>query len=275
MPNAYIRDAGAWKVVKGLYARDAGSWKTVKAAWVRDAGAWKQFYQNVFAFSITSDTANANLRTLANAAGYTGAGDCTITIDTLVDIYSTSSSTAACVPGSWPSGVTVTLIINGTVSGAGGKGGDSGWCVVNPGSNGGVALSASGISGYTFKITNNGTIRGGGGGGSGGISVSPCPCTGAFTYPGGGGGGGQGHNGGGGGTAAGGASNGSAGSPSAPGSGGVSPSGGNCNGGNGGGWGADGAGLATGGAHSTGGNAVTGNANITWNATGTRTGAVS
>ena len=76
-----------------------------------------------FAFNISSTAANQNLRTLANAAGYTGVGNVKATIVSGVEIYSTTASTASLVTGSFPSGVTVTLINQGTVSGAGGAGG--------------------------------------------------------------------------------------------------------------------------------------------------------
>ena len=45
--------------------------------------------------TISTDQANITLRTIANNAGYTS-GDVQITINSGVDIYSTSSSTSSC-----------------------------------------------------------------------------------------------------------------------------------------------------------------------------------
>jgi Phage tail fibre adhesin Gp38 len=231
--------------------------------------------QKGFSFAISSASANANLRTLANTAGYPGSGNCTITINSGVDMYSTSSGTAALVPGSWPSGVTVTLVNKGTVSGAGGNGGAG-----NPGGfggpgtagyAGGTALDATGVSGYIFKVDNSsGVLRGGGGGGGGGAAGDAC----GGAADGGGGGGGQGNNGG-----AGAYYGGGNGSSSAPGAGGP-PQYQSAAGGSGGAFGAAGGSGSTfpcsypaapGGAA---GYAVKGNANIVWIATGTRTGPV-
>ena len=126
--------------------------------------------QKGFSFAISVASANANLRTLANTAGYSGAGNATITINSGVDMYSTTTGTAALVPGSWPSGVTVTLVNKGTVSGAGGNGGTGDTYTGSGGTKtaggaGGTALDASAVSGFTFKVDNgSGTLRGGGGG---------------------------------------------------------------------------------------------------------------
>jgi hypothetical protein len=249
---------------------------------------------------VTTSTANLNLYTFATANGFV-AGSVVITINAGVDCYSTSTGVPAVVSGGFHSGDKVTLIIKGTISGCGGAGG-SGYVISvsapSPGSAGGPALSVSAVSGLVFKVDNgSGTIRGGGGGGAGGSGGGPyvvgyhsngCPCYPAcvpcYAYSSGsGGGGGQGHNGGGGGASGGtDGANGGAGSSSAPGSGGTSGLSG-FSGGNGGSWGAAGGGHsgATGcaffdGVNSpgAGGNAVNGNANITWLANGTRTGAI-
>ncbi len=250
-----------------------------------------------FVLHIAADTANANLRTLANAAGYVGAGDATIIVDAGVDVYSTSTGTAALVPGAWPSGIVVTLVVRGTVTGCGGAGGASGYYNVVrhngvAGGSGGTALSASGIAGFTFRVDSQGTIRsGGGGGGGGGLGAYPTGmCTGVGSG-GGGGGGGQGHNGGSAGAAMpdlnGAGANGSAGSTSAAGAGGgayISGVGGA--GGAGGSWGVagtagsagiDGYGVGgvSGGSGGVPGNAVTGDTNIIWINIGTRLGGIS
>ena len=117
--------------------------------------------QKGFSFAISVASANANLFTLANAAGYPGYGNCTITINSGVDIFSATGA-AALVPGSFPTGVTVTLINKGYISGAGGGGGSGGGLSMpsyngSGGGAGGTALDASGVSGFTFKVDRKST----------------------------------------------------------------------------------------------------------------------
>jgi hypothetical protein len=239
---------------------------------------------NQFAFTISSNQTNANLRTLAVNAGWNQSTKVVATISSGNYIRSNSTGTPALtVNGSFPGGVD--LVNNGFIVGMGGKGGNgAGGGFVQAGSVGGLALSVS----SAISITNNGTIAGGGGGGGGG-----------FYYDGGkdrfgaGGGGGGGRSSAAsnsaGGTAGSGsnglpaAQNGQAGTVNAAGAGG---GGGENNGGffggsggNGGNWGSSGAsGGSTkdgsGGGGGGGGGAVTGNSNITYIATGTRLGAI-
>jgi hypothetical protein len=157
-----------------------------------------------FSFVIASNQTNANLRTLANAAGYSGTGDVTATINSGVDIYATTTGNYGLDVGSFPAGSVITLVNNGFISGCGGAGGGGG---ANgggaSGGAGGTALYAGGVSGFTFRLNNASTIRGGGGGGGGGggagYQYGP-----GYPYQvwagGGGGGGGQGTTGGGGGS---------------------------------------------------------------------------
>jgi hypothetical protein len=155
--------------------------------------------------SIGADAANVNLRTLANAAGYSS-GDCTIGIPAGVEVYSATAGSPAVTVGSWPAGVNVTLINQGTISGAGGAGGNGyviSTAAPTAGQAGGTALDASAATAFTFRLDNaGGTIRGGGGGGAG--------CGGGYIadfglgpgyFAGGGGGGGKGRMGGGAGNA--------------------------------------------------------------------------
>ena len=79
-----------------------------------------------FNYIFTANASNQTLRTVVNNAGYSGSGDVVITINSGVDIFSTTTGTAALVPGSFPTGVTVTLINKGYISGAGGSGGYGG-----------------------------------------------------------------------------------------------------------------------------------------------------
>lgn len=131
---------------------------------------------SLFKFNITSNQTDANLRTLANAAGYSGYGDVEATINSGVDLYASSTSSYGLTIGSFPSGRTVTLINNGYISGAGGAGGtawrdyESGSTPVAP-TAGGPALYCV-TSGFILKINNANTIRGGGGGGGYGAASS-------------------------------------------------------------------------------------------------------
>ena len=248
---------------------------------------------NEFAFTISSNQVNANLRSLALSAGWNGSSKVIATINSGVWVYSnTTSSAGLTVSGSFPGGVE--LINNGNIVGMGGAGGNGagGLSAPNPGGAGAAGLSIS----SAISIRNNATIAGGGGGGGNGSGIR-----GEYgTDEGGGAGGGGGrtaltNSAGGAAGSTPGRSNGTAGGagtsagPGAGGVGGTTLDGeGNTiyeytgSGGAGGGWGSSGAaGLTTvysavqnNGAGGAGGAAVSGNSNVTWLATGTRFGAL-
>jgi hypothetical protein len=247
---------------------------------------------NQFAFTISSNQTNANLRTLAINAGWNQSSRVVATINSGIYISSNSTGTPALtVNGSFPGGVQLTN--NGIIVGMGGAGGNgNGASAPNVGGAGGTALSVS----SAITIANNGTIAGGGGGGGGGKRNQITDGYGNVTARNGGGGGGgrSSLTNSSGGTAL--PQNtpnldaraGTAGTLSAAGSGGQGDAPGYVafggTGGAGGGWGAAGAtgGVGNAGypgagpsAGGSGGNAVTGNSNITWSATGTRTGGIS
>jgi hypothetical protein len=227
---------------------------------------------NEFAFTISSNQTNANLATLATAAGWNGSSKLVATIGAGVYISSNSTGTPGLtVNGSFPGGVELTN--NGFIIGMGGAGGSGTFGSGGSGASGGLALSVS----STISITNNGTIGGGGGGGGGGSGGSD-PIFGGPPRQGGGGGGGR--------TGAtnssGGSPNGGTGTSSSAGGGGGGSLGYGGSGGSGGAWGSSGAsggtgagGFGSGGSGGGAGGAITGNSNITWVATGTRLGAIS
>ena len=257
-----------------------------------------------FVFTIASNQTNANLRTLAVSAGWNQSSPVIATISGGVYISSNSTGTPALtVSGSFPGGVT--LVNNGIIVGMGGAGGAGSGANASPtviagsnGSSGGLALSVS----STISINNAGTIAGGGGGGGGGRGYYAAGKN-NQSWAGSGGGGGRSSNaanssGGAAGPALWGtprysATAGGAGTLSSAGSGGTNSFDGINRagmGGSGGGWGSTGASGDTGnngniaavstscgGPYSggSGGGAVTGNSNITWIATGTRTGGIS
>ncbi len=238
---------------------------------------------NQFAFSITSAQTNANLRTLAVNAGWDQSTKVVATINSGVVMTSNTVGTPGLtINGAFPGGVE--LVNGGTIVGRGGNGGVGGGSGNGVGGGGGAGGLALRIQ-SAVSIRNNGTIAGGGGGGGGGgrfvlTGGTPKDPT-STSYGGGGGGGGRSSNtnsSGGGGGSPGGAAGGT-GTFSSQGSGGAGRSG-TARGGNGGGWGSGGAGGARysngslGGAGGGGGAATSGQANVTWLATGTRLGSL-
>lgn len=129
---------------------------------------------NTFNFSITSNQTDANLRTLAVNAGWNQSTAAVATINSGVTISGSTqanSTAALTINGSWPGGVA--LVNNGVIQGRGGNGGKGASLQSAPpavsgnavaGTAGGRALLVS----VPVTLTNNNAIRGGGGGGGGG-----------------------------------------------------------------------------------------------------------
>ena len=115
-----------------------------------------------FAFSITSNTQNANIRTLAVAAGWDGSAPLITTVNSGVWLWSDDTSLGgAIVSGSFPGGLT--LLNYGNIIG---RGGDGGLTQGAAGSAGGPALT---VASTGVSVTNNsGAYIAGGGGGGGG-----------------------------------------------------------------------------------------------------------
>lgn len=240
---------------------------------------------NAFAFTISSNQTNANLRTLAVAAGWDQTKKVAATINSGVYISSNSTGTPALtVTGSFPNGVE--LINNGLIIGMGGSGGGQTIVGFGPGVDGnagGAALSTS----VALSVNNAGTIGGGGGGGGASGATYNFDVENQQGWLQGGGGGGRSSAAA---NSAGGASpygtgNGSQGTVSAAGAGGLAPAyvygsyGTRGVGGTGGNWGSTGSsgtmtGPWPGGVGGASGASVSGNSNITWIATGTRLGPI-
>lgn len=235
--------------------------------------------------TISSNTTNYTLGT-SKVTGYkAGKTDVTLTINSGVTVYSTSTgSYAFTVDNSWTTGDTVTVVNNGTILGKGGAGGNGGSGSGGTGSTGSVGGPALYVQRATSINNASGRVAGGGGGGGGGGAAwTPI---GDSNAPGGSGGGGIGN-----------------GSPNGTLSSGGSGSGGGSfsfefkgstvdgTGGTGGSGGTYGSSGSSGGSGSTGnpgrvntygggsggaaGAAVAGNSNITWINTGTRNGSIS
>jgi hypothetical protein len=150
--------------------------------------------------------AAVNLRAVADANGYTGAQDATITfaVPSGVTIRGLSGGGIGIDTGTWPTGtysINLTLVVQsgGIVDGGGGAGGDSGF---GTGGDGGDAIFCQVAMSGGVTINSGGTVRAGGGGGGGGSGHLDTP-PGQFSSPddpfdGGGGGGGGAPNGAGG-----------------------------------------------------------------------------
>jgi hypothetical protein len=260
---------------------------------------------NQFSFTISSDTTNGNLGTLATAAGWNGSSALVATIAPGIYVSSNSTGTPGLtISGSFPGGVS--LINNGLIVGMGGSGGPGGTGPDQPGfygSSGGGGGTALAVS-SAVTLTNNGTIAGGGGGGGGaGGSFGSAYYTAVYCAGGGGGGGRTGRTNSSGGSGASayfaGSSGGSGGTAASAGNGGggsvyppyiygenpedVYPGFSGGSGGSGGAYGSTGTGGSPGsrapaglnGGGGSAGSAVTGNSNITYISTGTRLGPIS
>lgn len=289
MADFNVKDGGNWLRPDSIHVKNSGSWLPAKSLHIKDGGSWTKVWEAAFIFTvvISSNTYNYNIKAAAISAGWDQAVPliANITINSGVVVGSTSTSVAAFATGTtFPAGSTLTLTNNGTIQGMGGAGG-YGAVSYNAGAGGagGLALYAT----HSLTVDNtSGYILGGGGGGGGGSKVlfmsgDKSPTCSVDGYGGGGGGGGRGFNGGAGGSGWHPYNNGNAGTYSA--AGGVNTV--NCSPGGVGG-GAGSAGSA--GGHQAGycgikyaaggggaaGYAVSGNSNITWTATGTRTGPI-
>lgn len=132
-----------------------------------------------------------NLRSLADAQGYTG-GDLTLTVN-ISGTYRGTNSGHGIRTGTFPTNKTIAITINAqataVVDGGGGRGGDG---MVNGSTGGDAFYIEHNVSGGLIRTAGS-VIRGGGGGGGGGTSIE-----GSFIIQGGAGGGGGFPNGGGG-----------------------------------------------------------------------------
>lgn len=149
---------------------------------------------NQFAFTISTNQAATNLRTLALNAGWNGTSAVVATVASGVIIQQTTQGTdpataplpSLTINGSWPGGVK--LINNGNILGRGGFGGSYNGSNSINGQHGGDAISL----GVGVTIENNGIIAGGGGGGSAQYAQGYLCCYGASAFAAGGGGSGLG-----------------------------------------------------------------------------------
>jgi hypothetical protein len=135
-----------------------------------------KIYRYPFSQTISSNTANYNIKSAALSAGWNGTTPlaASVTINAGVYVYSAATGAYAFQTGvTFPANTTLALTNNGTILGCGGAGG-TGYCLgvgyVN------IAPTAGGAGGpamllqQAITITNNGIISGGGGAGGGGAA---------------------------------------------------------------------------------------------------------
>ena len=165
--------------------------KTTPASVISMSDGYGKFSRVPLALTISANIADYNAFVAAGSPGGSTPYDVTLTINTGVICYATTTGTAALrVGGSWPAGSTFVIVNNGYIIGAGGAGGAGGaYSNGAAGGAGGNAIDFAG-SGLTSVTVNNtaGYIYGGGGGGGGGGSNGWW--TGYSEWLGGGGGGG-------------------------------------------------------------------------------------
>ena len=177
-------------------------------------------------YTFSSNSANASLNVTSIGGYVSGISDITVTVNSGVYLYATSTGNYGLSLSGGNSGDTLTLVNNGYIMGQGGSAQNATNSGSLAGGAGGPALSI----GFTTTVTNNNYIGGGGGGGggyaggggggagggsggssylaggcntggSGGgigssgsngtVSSVPCGCAGGPVYSGGGGGGGR------------------------------------------------------------------------------------
>jgi hypothetical protein len=133
-------------------------------------------------YTFTTSTPNASLNVTSIGGYISGKSDITVTVNSGVYLYATSTSNYGLTLTGGNTGDTITLVNNGYIMGQGGNGGGNAPASPIGASAGGPALSL----GYntTINNTNSGAYIGGGGGGGG--------YGGAVLYGDGGGGGGAG-----------------------------------------------------------------------------------
>lgn len=282
----------------GKVPDSAGNSAVPASGAINVGGFYNAANRAAIALTIASDTQNYDVFTNKGASYVAGTSDITLTINSGVNVGSSSTGTyALSIPSAFDAGDSISIVNNGVIIGRGGNGGTSNGATTNVGTGG-----AGGNAVYVAKattITNNGTIASGGGGGGGGgpgavFNYSPKAGWQATYHGGGGGGGGAGYTAGSSGPGQ--TRPGGTGSPGSPGSitSGGAGGGGSTNsgtGGAGGGRGANGGGGGTGswpvyspgfgisyrqgGAAGATGSYLVGNPLVTWAATGTRQGNVS
>ncbi len=167
---SYDVTAGAKLKLKVTSSAEAGGELSTSVTLGNYSAAWSvATSEGGVEIFISSNTSSYNLRSdLEDNYGWNGSSPINVEVTIMpgVVIGSSSTSSAAFSTGSFPSGSSITLINQGRIQGAGGKGGNghSSTSLAYPGDPGGAALYLS----TAVSIDNStGEIWGGGGGGAG------------------------------------------------------------------------------------------------------------
>ena len=157
---------------------------TIASSSIRGFGLNNPIQRVALSYVFSANTTQTTITTSSLSGYIAGKTDLTITVNSGIYLYSTSTATPALTITGAATGDTITLVNNGYIMGMGGASTDVGaGMIFNPGFPGGSAISL----GYSIVLTNNSYIGGGGGGGAN---------VGNYGSGGGGAGGGKGGNGG-------------------------------------------------------------------------------
>ena len=138
----------------------------VAAGWLVATTAWAQ--TQAPAPTVIQVTQTANLRTLADKAGYTGDSHANyvFNVPEKTVILGLSGGKPGVDTGDWPKGVSLALTVGGNVYGGGGDGGNGGDIPgMTEGTRGGDAIFVR--APITILIGTTGSVKAGGGGGGG------------------------------------------------------------------------------------------------------------
>lgn len=162
-----VKTSSTWRDISKIFVKDGGVWRETKGVYVKNASVWRPVHLKTFAFTISSDTNNFNLRTQLVSAGWdqTNPFRAVITINSGIVLGSANTSSYSLDTGTtaFPTHSFLEIVNNGYIVGAGGNGASGyGDDELRPGLPGGPAIRLN----LQTIITNN-NIIGGGGGGSG------------------------------------------------------------------------------------------------------------
>lgn len=157
-----VKNSGSWVAPSKIYAKDGGVWKQANQIYVRQGGTWYLMFNTA---TITASAQNVNLFTLLGSP--ISPITAVVEIASGVEISSSSYTLPALSIDGFASGTIIYLTNNGSIIGAGGKGGDR-VAGIGPAAKSGTEGGTAIYTRNTLKLTNNTTIAGGGGGGGGG-----------------------------------------------------------------------------------------------------------
>lgn len=195
--------SSSWDTVDEVHVHNGTSFDRAKRVLEHDGTDFVEQHRSDWSYTFTTTNGiddgpthkQVNLETLTGIDKFY---DVTIIIDSGVTIYSDDTNIPAFKTGGSEGdeyGGTLTIINNGYIYGAGGKGGNGGasagtcyvpLCRGDDGEDGGTALYLE----TNITLTDNGSILGGGGGGGGGGGSEDDQTASSHEYAGGGGGGG-------------------------------------------------------------------------------------